>query len=98
MVPDTEGTQYKFYPEKNNRELIAGTSRVHTTDGAVEVDCKIGYYKNSSAKVYTVCSPEGTWEPKVDKLCHSKCYTLLSIYITYGYYIHYGSYTVFIQL
>jgi len=44
---------------------------------AVEENCEEGYYKTTSNRII-ICSGNGKWKPKVDKLCLSK-YVLLFI-------------------
>jgi len=45
----------------------------------VEESCEEGYYKTTSNRII-ICSGNGNWKPKVDKLCLSKYVLLFIVY------------------
>jgi len=84
MVPYTEGTVYSLFQTESEQNPSLSPGSFVDSSTAVEESCEEGYYKTGSNRII-ICSSNGKWKPKVDKLCLSKCVycIILIIYCIY---------------
>jgi len=69
MIPHIEGTVYSLVHTVPIEVVPPGTYVDYNT--AVEENCIEGYYKTIPDRLM-ICSKNGNWYPKIDKICLSK--------------------------
>lgn len=87
MVPYTEGTVYSLFQSESEQNPSLSPGSFVDTSTAVEESCEEGYYKTGSNRII-ICSGNGKWKPKVDKLCLSKYVYFIIIYCIYIFTDH----------
>jgi len=76
-----EGTVYSLFETESDQNPSLSPGTFVDLSTAVEESCEEGYYKTTSNRII-ICSGNGKWKPKADKLCLSK-YVLLMVHIKY---------------
>jgi len=81
MVPFMEGTVYSLFEIESDQNPLLSPGLFVDPGTAVEESCEEGYYKTTSIRVI-ICSGNGKWKPKADKLCLSKylCIIINGVY------------------
>lgn len=79
MIPNTEGTVYSLLQIESDHNPILSPGTNVDPNTAVEENCEEGYYKTTSNRII-LCSGNGNWKPKLDKLCLSKYVFLFIVY------------------
>jgi len=87
MIPYMEGTVYSLFKTGSDQKPSLSPGSFVDPSTAVEESCEEEYYKTSSNRII-ICSGNGKWKPKVDKLCLSKYVLLYYCIIINGIYKH----------
>ncbi|XP_060870478.1 modular serine protease-like isoform X1 [Metopolophium dirhodum] len=77
MVPYMEGTVYSLFETESDQNPSLSPGSFVDPSTAVEESCEEGYYKTTSNRII-ICSGNGKWKPKADKLCLKKCPSVFS--------------------
>ncbi|XP_029343825.1 modular serine protease isoform X2 [Acyrthosiphon pisum] len=77
MVPYMEGTVYSLFETESDQNPSLSPGSLVGPSTAVEETCEEGYYKTTSNRII-ICSGNGKWKPKADKLCLKRCPSVFS--------------------
>ncbi|CAI6362231.1 unnamed protein product [Macrosiphum euphorbiae] len=77
MVPYIEGTVYSLFETESDQNSSLSPGSFVGPNTVVEESCEEGYYKTTSNRII-ICSGNGNWKPKVDKLCLKRCPSMFS--------------------
>eukprot|EP00102_Acyrthosiphon_pisum_P022506 XP_016659716.1 PREDICTED: very low-density lipoprotein receptor isoform X1 [Acyrthosiphon pisum] len=77
MVPYMEGTVYSLFEIESDQNPPLSPGSFVDPSTAVEESCEEGYYKTTSNRII-ICSGNGKWKPKADKLCLKRCPSMSS--------------------
>jgi len=79
MIPYIEGTVYFLFQTESEQNHSLSPGSFVGLNTVIEESCEEGYYKTTSNRII-ICSGNGNWKPKADKLCLSKCVLLFIVY------------------